>query len=153
MARVANIKTWAEGVPLISSMAFFDEVLQNDIELFLSWGWKDAWPFKATESPSPSEYSGRLLWRVAPRAIYGRKLSQERWFITSGARRVTNTPTFRLGMKWTLARYLCSLKPKSWNSKAEFQLHRSGRPGKEDSMISDLQLTERACGPKHTPSL
>ena len=27
-------------------------------------------------------------------------------FITSGVQRVTNTPTFRLGMKWTLARFL-----------------------------------------------
>ena len=46
---------------------------------------------------------------------------------------------------------LCSLKPISWNSKAEFQLHRSGRPGKEDSMISlekkasASQVGERGC--------
>jgi hypothetical protein len=26
-------------------------------------------------------------------------------FITSGVQRVTNTPTFRLEMKWTLARF------------------------------------------------
>ena len=32
------------------------------------------------------------------------------FFITLGARRVTNTPTFRSGMKWTLARILCSFK-------------------------------------------
>jgi len=43
-------------------------------------------------------------------------------------------------------------EPPAW-AHGRFNCTDQGNLGKEGSMISDLQLTGRACGPKHTPSL
>ena len=41
--------------------------------------------------------------------VYNYNITIFNIFITSGAQRVTNTPTFRSGMKWTLAQLPCLL--------------------------------------------